>query len=116
MYDHRTPKCDSYKIQACDNCTIKQNMACVRVCACDRTPFTARPGMSRCFFFRLYQIVILGYLADLIISHSLKTEWKILENTKGRLKEEIFLFFLIPFQEDYSIAFKLILKLGVLQD
>ena len=54
--------------------------------------------------------------ADLIISHSLKTEWKILENTKGRLKEEIFLFFLIPFQEDYSIAFKLILKLGVLQD
>ena len=49
-------------------------------------------ALRRCFF-RLHQIVILGYFADLIISYQLKTEWEILENTRTRSKEGIFHFF-----------------------
>ena len=43
MCNHCTPKCDLYKILACDDRTAKQNMVCVGICACNRTPLMARP-------------------------------------------------------------------------
>ena len=64
-------------------------------------------------FFRLYQIVISGYLADSIISYLLKIEWKILENTGRRSKEGIFHFFGIILIRS---LLNLLLKLGVFQD
>ena len=44
MCDHHTPKCDVCKIY---DRTAKQNMACVGVCVCDRTPLMARPVIHK---------------------------------------------------------------------
>ena len=43
--DHRTPKCDLYKILACDDLTAKQNMACASEIA-----RYSRPGLSSDLF------------------------------------------------------------------
>ena len=58
--DHRTPKCDLCKIQACDGRTAKQNIACVGVCACDCTPLTARPAFVD-LIFQQNNILILNF-------------------------------------------------------